>query len=139
MANGKRLLIVDDDKIHRIIYSTIAQKMDYAVDLAGSVSEAESALKSRAYDCIVLDLILGDEWGRDVVDLLATLEKKPPVMLVSGAHEQLLAETLRHGRDLGVHMFEPVRKPVNMALIRSLLHSIDAHGLAREHAQIVQA
>lgn len=139
MTNAKRLLIVDDDKIHRIIYSTIAQKMDYAVDLAGSVAEARSALESHVYDCIVLDLILGDEWGRDVIDLLADVEKKPSVMLVSGAHEQLLAETLRHGRDLGVHMFDPVRKPVNMALIRGLLHSIDARGLGQDAARTVQA
>ena len=44
MNGQKRLLIVDDDKIHRVIYSSIAAKMDYSVDLDDSPRAADEAL-----------------------------------------------------------------------------------------------
>jgi DNA-binding NtrC family response regulator len=48
MHRDKRLLIVDDDKIHRVIYSSIAAKMDYRVDLADSPATADKALRAAA-------------------------------------------------------------------------------------------
>ena len=130
MMNSKRLLVVDDDKIHRIIYATIARKMDYEVDLASTVEEARTALRARAYDCVVLDLFLDDEWGRDVLDVLADFETKPMVVLVSGAEESVLAEAVRHGGSLGLKMLPPLRKPVNMTAIRDMLHGVDVAGQA---------
>ena len=61
MNGQKRLLIVDDDKIHRVIYSSIAAKMDYSVDLANSPRAADEALRVTRYDSVILDLMLGED------------------------------------------------------------------------------
>ncbi len=128
MAERNRLLIVDDDKIHRAIYSSIASKLEYAVDLAQSPGEAYAALRAADYKIVILDLMLGEESGADALALMSSLPKKPRVLLVTGASDEVIDETFAVGRQLGLEMFGPVRKPVNMALIRTMLRgmAIDA-------------
>ena len=125
MIEQKRLLIVDDDKIHRIIYSTIAQKMNYAVDLAGTLAEAEAALNDQRYFCVVLDLMLGEESGKDALAIIRGAAGHPGVVLVTGAPQDIVDQTFRAGRALGIEMFGPIRKPVNVTLIRDVLRSVE--------------
>ncbi len=73
MQGQKHLLIVDDDKIHRVIYSSIAAKMDYHVDLADSPAAADAALRDATYDAVILDLMLGEESGAHVLALMSRL------------------------------------------------------------------
>ena len=124
METTKRLLLVDDDKIHRVIYSSIAAKLEFQVDPVASPAEAEAALRARDYDCIILDLMLGEESGRDVLDTVRMLERKPPVVLVTGAPEKVVDEVFRYGRDFGIQMLGPVRKPVNVVVVRTILRSV---------------
>ena len=133
MDSQKRILIVDDDKIHRIIYSTIAQKMNYSVDHAGTRAEAEAALSGRSYFCVVLDLMLGEESGKDVLSLVRSAPGKPAVVLVTGAPQDVVEQTLSHGRALGLDVFGPVRKPVNVTLIRDVLRSVEDVTAKRVH------
>ena len=125
MIEQKRLLIVDDDKIHRIIYSTIAQKMNYAVDLAGTLAEAEIALAKQRYFCVVLDLMLGEESGKDALGLIRGAIGHPGVVLVTGAPPEIVEQTFSAGRALGIEMFGPIRKPDNVTLIRDVLRSVE--------------
>jgi two-component system chemotaxis response regulator CheY len=132
MDGQKRLLIVDDDKIHRVIYSSIAAKMQYQVDLAESPRAADEALRWKHYDCVILDLMLGEESGSQVLALMSRLATKPRVLLVTGAADDVIKETFEIGRELGLEMFGPVRKPVNVALIRTVLKSMEIAALASE-------
>lgn len=125
MIEQKRLLIVDDDRIHRIIYSTIAQKMNYAVDLAGTLAEAERSLANQRYFCVVLDLMLGEESGKDALGLIRGATGHPGVVLVTGAPQDVVDQTFSAGRALGLDMFGPIRKPVNVTLIRDVLRSVE--------------
>jgi len=130
MDGQKRLLIVDDDKIHRVIYSSIATKMDYQVDLADSPLAADAALRAARYDSVILDLVLGEDSGAEVLALMSRLAEKPRVLLVTGASDAVIADTFRFGREFGLEMFGPVRKPVNVTLIRTVLKSMETAALA---------
>ena len=125
MEGLKRLLIVDDDKIHRVIYSSIAHKMGYHVDLADSPHAADAAFRAAHYDSVILDLMLGDDSGVDVLALMSALSRKPRVLLVTGAPDKVIEDTFTVGRSLGLEMFGPVRKPVNVALIRTVLRGME--------------
>jgi len=50
---------------------------------------------------------------------------KPRVLLVTGASDDVIAETFSIGRQLGLELFGPVRKPVNVALIRTVLRGME--------------
>ncbi len=125
MDERKRLLIVDDDKVQSGIYSSFAAKMGYRVDLAQSGATAYAALRAGHYDTVILDLMLGEDSGADVLALMSALADKPPVLLVTGADDEEIEETFAIGRQLGLEMFGPARKPVNIALIRTLLRSME--------------
>jgi len=140
METTKRLLLVDDDKIHRVIYSSIASKLEFRVDPVASPAEAEAALGAQPYDCVILDLMLGEESGRDVLDTIRTLERKPPVVLVTGAPEKVVEEVFRYGRDFGIQMLGPVRKPVNVVVVRTILRSVASNArIARDGDSVVSA
>jgi DNA-binding NtrC family response regulator len=129
MPTDKRLLIVDDDKIHRVIYSSIAAKMNYQVDHADSPAAADAALRAADYDAVILDLVLGEDTGLDVLALMSGLALKPKVVLVTGASDATIEETFATGRAFGLEMFGPVRKPVNVMLIRTVLKNLEIAGV----------
>jgi len=130
MQADKRLLIVDDDKIHRVIYSSIAAKMNYHVDHADSPAAADLALRAADYDAVILDLMLGEDSGLDVLALMSGMAVKPKVVLVTGASDAAIEETFETGRAFGLEMFGPVRKPVNVVLIRTVLKNLEIAGAA---------
>jgi two-component system OmpR family response regulator len=125
MEDKRRVLIVDDDKMHRAIYSSIANKMSFVVHVAPSPAEAYNALRTFDFDMVILDLMLGEDSGVDVLALMSSLPYKPRVLLVTGASDEVIEETFAVGRQLGLEMFGPVRKPVNVALIRTMLRSME--------------
>jgi DNA-binding NtrC family response regulator len=125
MDERKQLLIVDDDIIHRTVYSSIAQKLHYHVDLAQSPGDAFEALRAKSYRIVILDLLLGEGSGSDVLVLMSSLPRKPRVLLVTGASDDVIEETFAVGRQLGLEMFGPVRKPVNVTLIRTVLRGME--------------
>ena len=130
MQADKRLLIVDDDKIHRVIYSSIATKMNYRVDHADSPAAADAALRAADYHAVILDLMLGEATGLDVLALMSGLAVKPKIVLVTGASDAAIEETFETGRAFGLEMFGPVRKPVNVMLIRTVLKNLEIAGAA---------
>ena len=134
MQADKRLLIVDDDKIHRVIYSSIAAKMNYHVDHADSPAAADLALRAADYDAVILDLMLGEDSGLDVLALMSGMAVKPKVVLVTGASDAAIEETFETGRAFGLEMFGPVRKPVNVVLIRTVLKNLEIAGAAPKGA-----
>ena len=52
-----------------------------------SLSEARSALLAKAYDVVVLDVMLGPDHARDLLNDFAANDASPPTLLVSAARE----------------------------------------------------
>jgi hypothetical protein len=66
--------------------------------------------------------------------LMSRLAVKPKVLLVTGASEAVIEETFATGRAFGLDLFGPVRKPVNVTLIRTVLKSMEVSAQAAEVA-----
>jgi CheY-like chemotaxis protein/HAMP domain-containing protein len=89
----KELLVIEDDKTLRQAIVSLVGNGDVHSDEAGSAAEALEAVRSKRYDCVILDLGLPDMKG---IDLLKQLEKEkgvqlPPVIVYTGkelTHEQ---------------------------------------------------
>jgi hypothetical protein len=65
---------------------------------------------------------------------MGALAFKPKVLLVTGASDGVIDQTFRTGRAFGLKLFGPVRKPVNVMLIRSMLAEMEDAQLASELA-----
>ncbi|HEX7419485.1 MAG TPA: response regulator [Thermoanaerobaculia bacterium] len=115
--------MVDDDGAILRLVATILRRERYHVDTANGGQEALSKIELTPYDVIVLDLMMPEVSGHDV---LRSLEVRFPkikcVVILSAASSFDLAESLN------ANVFTSLRKPFdNAALIASIRRCIDAN------------
>ena len=123
------LLAIDDADLHLSIVRKIATQVGFTTTGAASVSEASRLLRERTFDCITLDLSLGEQSGVEILELLAEIKCRTPIMVVSGSGDPALARTTEIGNFLGLNLCPPVPKPINLAVLRGALAQVvqDTH------------
>ena len=118
------LLVIEDTNLHLSIVSKIASQAGFATTGANSVAEASRLLRERSFDCITLDLSLGEESGVEILKLLAKMKCRTPIIVVSGSGDEAREETLKIGNFLDLNLCPPIPKPINLAVLRSALTQI---------------
>jgi DNA-binding NtrC family response regulator len=118
------LLAIDDADLHLSIVRKIATQVGFTTTGAASVSEATRLLRARTFDCITLDLSLGEQSGVEILELLAEIKCRTPIMVVSGSGDPALARTTEIGNFLGLNLCPPVPKPINLAVLRGALAQV---------------
>ena len=109
-----RILLIDDEKIARVVYGDYLTGAGHEVTAVGKLSEAKSALAAHRYDVVVTDLLLADGDGMEVLEhvksrfpgievvVITALDKVDPAVraIKSGAAEYLVKpvspEALQH-------------------------------------------
>jgi DNA-binding NarL/FixJ family response regulator len=86
---SERVLIVDDDPVMRDVLSRFLRRASFEVTEVGSVVSAldelmASARNNTPYDHAVVDLVLKDGDGEDVVRACETLSPRPNIVVLSG-------------------------------------------------------
>ncbi len=121
------LLVVEDALIHRTIISRVADKAGFTTVAASSVEAAAERLRSRDFDCITLDLSLGEGGvGVEILRLLADRKCQTPIIIISGSDAGVVAETSRIGRTYDLNLWKPLHKPIDLGLLRDMLEQIRA-------------
>lgn len=124
MAPRKRILLVDEDEAVRAnLASQLALREEYTAFEADNATSALSAVEQEKYDAILLDIVLPDMDGRDVVRLMRRKGIQVPVIVVTaiqGDADAILA------LDAGAN--DVVAKPFSLGV---LLARIRAH--MRQH------
>ena len=115
--HAKRILIVDDDRDVRNILSSALRQRGLEVSTASSGNEAIAALAEQKFSVVVLDLVMHEGDGFDVLDALrrAELRSLPVVLVLTGA-EQPIVDRLDPQRIHGI-----VRKPFDPGDLASLI------------------
>ncbi|MBO6937102.1 MAG: HAMP domain-containing protein [Deltaproteobacteria bacterium] len=82
----RRLLLVEDDDVHRRAVAELIEAEDVEVVQAADAAEALEALKSGPIDCAVVDLNLPDRSGMSLLTELARASKKDrlPIIVYTG-------------------------------------------------------
>jgi two-component system, chemotaxis family, chemotaxis protein CheY len=128
---GPRLLVIDDDHLHRMIICRAAAKAGYVPAGAAGYDEAVKMVQETAFDCITLDLSLGDHAGVELLRLLWVIGCKSPIIIVSGCDGATCAETAKVAESLKLNVWELIPKPVNLVILHASLERLRA---AREGA-----
>ena len=115
------LLVIDDANLHLSIVSRIATQAGFVTTGASSVDEASKLLRQRTFDCITLDLSLGEHSGVEVLKLLAEMKCRTPIIVVSGSEDSVREETIKIGNFLDLNLCAPIPKPINLAVLRAAL------------------
>ena len=114
-----KILIVEDDKNLREITTASLEKERYVVSQAPDYRTALQKIEDYDYDCILLDIMLPDGNGLDLLEELHALGKRTNVIILS-AKDSL--EDKVNGLDLGADDYLP--KPFHLAELHARIKSL---------------
>ena len=90
-----KVLLIEDDRLDQIAFERLVESPDaignghrgYDCTIAGSVSEAFSAMQSHRFDVIISDYLLPDGTAFDILDSVRNI----PVIIITGAGDEEIA------------------------------------------------
>lgn len=97
MSKGRiSVLLVEDDKFDRMAVERHVEKMElpYKLTTAVSVEDASMVLRRNTFDVALLDYMLGDGTG---LDLLPELVDTPGIVITGAGSEEVAIEAMRKG------------------------------------------
>lgn len=136
MSEPKRLLIIDDDPDFVAGIKSILVNAKYEVDTAYNPKDGWQALKSKDYDLLLLDIMMGR--GAEGIMIARKLNKDPklremPVLIITGIREQMAF--LFPGQAVHPHFVpvdELVEKPVEPKLLLDKVEALLKAAAARK-------
>src|SRR6201997_1991154 len=124
--SAPRLLVVDDDNLHRMIICRTAAKAGYLPAGAATYDEAAKLAQETAFDCITLDLSLGNHAGTEMLHHLSMLGYTAPIIVITGCDPETCKETVRVADKLNLDIWECIPKPVDLVMLRHFLERLKA-------------
>jgi two-component system, sensor histidine kinase and response regulator len=114
------ILVIDDSRTLRTQISDILHRNGYHVSTEGNGKSGYKNAKSNSYDLILLDVIMPDISGFELIQKLKSLEtnKNTPIIFLTGVGDQ---ENLVHGLKLGAsdYITKPFCEEVLLARIET--------------------
>lgn len=99
----KILIIEDEPSLREIMQRALVQER-YVVETASTYSEADAKIAAYSYDCILLDIMLPDGNGLQLLKHLKELRKRENIIIIS-ARDSLDDKIL--GLDMGADDYPP--------------------------------
>jgi DNA-binding NtrC family response regulator len=95
----QHILIVDDEAPIRDLLSAYFKKHNYEVTTAANAAEAFQALDQKEAQAVILDVLLADTDGLEVLADIKSTRPKLPVIIMTGIgfDEELLQEAIQKG------------------------------------------
>jgi len=125
------LLVEDEDRIASFVMKGLSSE-GHAVERATGVDEAAAMGVSRGYDLVLLDLLLPDGHGRDVLSRLRVAKPDLPVIVLSALGE---IDDKVDLLDLGADDY--LTKPFSMRELSARIRASVRHGAAASHTLAV--
>jgi two-component system, chemotaxis family, chemotaxis protein CheY len=116
-AAKPRLLVIDDEKLHRMIICRAGAKAGYAPAGAATYEEAVKLVQEAAFDCITLDLSLGPHAGVELLYHLRGIGWTAPIIVISGCDSVTCAETVKLAKSLNLNVWQTIPKPVDLSVL----------------------
>jgi DNA-binding response OmpR family regulator len=88
-CDGRALVIEDDAAIRRLV-EKILKRENFDVAMAADGREALEVLQSRPFDVIVLDLMIPEVDGFEIIEFMKSANMTTPVAVVSAVSQQAL-------------------------------------------------
>lgn len=111
-----RILVVDDNDGVRLPLSRFLRTRNYQTDEAGSGKEAVEKALAHKYDAVLLDLIMPDLSGMEVLMELKKIRPSTKVIMMTGfASIHNSAEAVRLGA------YDYIQKPFDLAELEAMI------------------
>jgi len=116
MSQSGQLLVVDDEPDLLDILVETLMDSGYAVEKAGSVEEATTALSAKKFGLVICDISLGSNRRGGLQVLDQSGDKSIPVILISGNADY---EVLKLAINKGVRFF--LEKPFDLSILDKMV------------------
>ena len=114
----KILIIEDNDSLRNVMIRSL-EKDRYVVECAATYKEASSKINDYDYDCILLDIMLPDGNGLQLLEEMKSMKKNDSVIIVSAKDS---IDDKVSGLDLGADDY--LTKPFHLAELNARIKSI---------------
>jgi DNA-binding NtrC family response regulator len=132
MNSNGRILVVDDEEIMRDVLSDLLSSESYKVDLAENGSQALEMMRDRDYGVMVLDLMMPDLDGFQILEEMKKAENSPAALILTafGSIEKAIKAT-----KLGA--FDFITKPFkNDELLLAVKNALEHRRLVEENRRL---
>jgi two-component system, NtrC family, response regulator AtoC len=103
------ILVVDDEENARLTLETYLNQQNYDVLLAATLNDAREHLSRSSADIILLDVKLPDGYGPSLLEEIAYMEVRPPVILFTAYGDiEMAVDAMKNG----AHDF--IQKPIKL-------------------------
>ena len=130
-----RILVIDDEPDIRESLETLLTGENYKVELAGNATEGQKKLETSSYDLILLDLMMPDKSGMQVLEEIRLRDQETPVFMITAFGSlQVAVDALKRGAS------DYFPKPWdNEKLLIEIDRMIAARRLERENLELKRA
>src|SRR5580658_8380642 len=134
-AKGRILVIDDEPDIRESLEALLGMEGGYAVELAQNGAEGLQKLESRGYDIVLLDLMMPDKSGMEVLQAFRLRDQLTPVFMITAyGSVEAAVQALKLGAT------DYFSKPWdNEKLLIEISHVIDRRRLEDENTQLKRA
>ncbi len=119
--SNKRLLVVDDNKPFLEFVRKVAVELGYDVELASEGVAFKKLYESFKPDTVVIDLIMPDLDGMELIQWLAEKDAGAQVIVVTGYSPEYAGLAKMLGEGKGLAAVKAMIKPIKAADLRAAL------------------
>ncbi|MGH6881674.1 MAG: EAL domain-containing protein, partial [Hypericibacter sp.] len=128
MAKHK-VVVLDDEPMIRQLVAEVAQSSGWETFDTGDPGMFEAEIRKQPPAAVVLDLVMPNVDGIEVLRELAALLTGIPILILSGMDGRLLETAMQLGQARGLTMAGCIQKPFRAEALRLLLQKVAAgHG-----------
>ena len=143
-GDGRAVLVVDDDRVNRVLLSRLLEQEGYTPRTAVDGREALRALAEERFDAVLLDMVMPEVDGLEVLRTVKGDSRlwHIPVIMVSAVEEtdSIVACLELGAEDYLLKPFDPVllRARLNGCLARKRFHNLEAEYQRMVHEQAAE-
>jgi DNA-binding NtrC family response regulator len=134
-ASRGRILVIDDEPDIRESLEILLSAEGYRVDLASNATEGLKRLENSAFDLVLLDLMMPDKSGMQVLEEIRGRDRETPIFLITAyGSVEVAVNALKRGAN------DYFSKPWdNEKLLIEIEHMISKRQLEQENTELKRA
>ena len=118
----KSVLVVDDDRAILGTFTRLLKRAGFLTETAESGKEALEKIQTRTYDVVLIDMILGDSNGLDLLPKIEESSPKTVKIIITGADStEKRSEACKNGAD--AYLTKPVNPETLLNVFKEKLKS----------------
>ncbi|MBV8652654.1 MAG: response regulator [Alphaproteobacteria bacterium] len=123
---AKRLLVIDDEADFGTFVGRVASGLGFEVTLTHCAADFQDAYRRFAPTHILVDVIMPDRDGIEIVSWLASEGCKARIFIISGYSSHYAEAAKAIGNSQGLGSVATLKKPISLADLRRALGEHDA-------------